>query len=112
MAVLVNNGPESPHVRGLYWGGSPRVDAMSALTQQSSPTVHGSWRTPIPAPPTSHSRTATVGPAGGTPCARCGCSVGTSADGNPRAQFPPDAFTVRMSCPADTAPGSVWMYMN
>jgi len=46
----------------------------------SSPTGRGFWRTPIPARSTSPSRTAMVGPAGGTRCARCGSSVGTSSN--------------------------------
>ena len=47
----------------------------------NSRMARGCWRTHIRAPSTSTSRTATAGPAGGTRCARCGCSGGASRDG-------------------------------
>jgi hypothetical protein len=50
----------------------------SCFVPSGSPTAAGSWRTPIPARSTSHSRKATAGPAGGTRCARCASSAGTS----------------------------------
>jgi hypothetical protein len=39
---------------------------LACSDPSSSPTARGFWRTPIPAPSTSRSRTAMVGPAGGT----------------------------------------------
>src|SRR5882672_5891221 len=44
-----------------------------------SPMAPGCWRTRIRARSTSPSRTATVGPAGGTRCGRCESSAGTSS---------------------------------
>ena len=44
----------------------------------SSPKAPGCWRTRIPARSTLRSRTATVGPAGGTRCGRCASSAGTA----------------------------------
>ncbi len=44
----------------------------------SSPMARGCWRTRIPARSTLRSRTAMVGPAGGTRCGRCVSSVGTN----------------------------------
>ena len=58
----------------------------------SSPMAPGCWRTRIPARSTLRSRTATVGPAGGTRCGRCVSSAGTSRQlPEPRSRFAPSA---------------------
>jgi hypothetical protein len=54
----------------------------------SSPMVPGCWRTRIPARSTFRSRMATIGPAGGTRCARCAPSTGTSSPPPDRASLP------------------------
>ena len=61
----------------------------------SSPMARGCWRTRIPARSISRSRTATVGPAGGTRCGRCVSStahpVGAPPPGSSGAVVPSSA---------------------
>jgi hypothetical protein len=69
--------------------------------RSSSPMAPGGWRTLIAARSTLRSRTATVGPAGGTRCGRCVSSAGASS---PRPEPPSIAFLARrgilpLSCP-------------
>ena len=61
----------------------------------SSPMAPGCWRTRIPARSTLRSRTATVGPAGGTRCGRCVSSAGTSSPlPEQRSRFAPSSASL------------------
>lgn len=74
-AWTTSAAPPMSRIRGL-----PRRCSLSVANAKS--TAPGCSRTPTQGRPSSTSRTATDGRAGGTLCGRCGSSTGTTAGGS------------------------------